>query len=91
MYTENVIDLINVSPAVVAAWHRAVQDFVARLPTFCPGLTPDQIPDEAARVEPDGSLTLYVLVPAPPGLSSLSVSITIPAEHWAWRDAPTSA
>ena len=45
------------------------------------GLPPVAIPDELARVEADGSLTIYV--PLPEGRGEIAMRVEAP--EWAWR------
>jgi hypothetical protein len=42
------------------------------------GISPDEIPDEQAKIESDGSLLIYVDLPQNIG----KVSLRVPPEHW---------
>lgn len=42
--------------------------------------TPSDIPDELARVEPDGTLTLYVVMP-----DGAELTMRIEPQEWAWH------
>jgi hypothetical protein len=48
-----------ITPVVWRAWHALVARSLPRLQ----GLDPAAIPDEAGRIEPDGSLTIFVPLP----------------------------
>lgn len=75
----NVIDLdkILLSEEAVAAW-MAIVPRVARA-FQAVGIRPEEIPDERARIESDGSLKIFVEVPGGCG----EISLTIPPESWA--------
>ena len=71
------LDQVNISPAVHNAWQgmaRSIADIVRRL-----GISPDEIPDEKARIEDDGSLTIFVELPIG------EVSLRVPPDQWAYR------
>lgn len=72
------LDQINIAPAVYEAWQelaRKVGDLAVHL-----GISPAEIPDEQARVEDDGSLTIFVELPR-----FGEVSLSVPPAHWARR------
>lgn len=72
------IDLDNVllSPATVVAW----QELAARTATGLQSFEVRNIPDERARVNDDGTLTIFVNVP-----NTIEMSMNVPAEQWAYR------
>lgn len=56
-------------------------DRAARIAAILPslGIAPGDIPDEKARIENDGSLTIFV------GLPIGEVSLRVPPGQWAYR------
>lgn len=73
-----VIDLATVliSPAVYRAWLEVVSNAVPRL--LAAGIDPRQLPDEQGRIEDDGSLTIFVVLP-----NGGEVSMPVPKGQWA--------
>ena len=76
----NVIDLddVMISPAAFGAWNEFAKRIAEQIRLL--GVTdPSQVPDEQGRVNPDGSLTIFITLP------NSEVSMTVPKEHWAYR------
>lgn len=75
----NVIDLDKVlfSEEAVAAWMSIVPRVALAFQAV--GICPEEIPDEQARIESDGSLTIFMEIPGGRG----EVSLTIPPGAWA--------
>lgn len=70
------LDNTMLSADTVAAW-RAVAERIG--PAFLQiRIRPSDIPDERARVELDGALTIFVTLPGGRG----EISLRVPAEHW---------
>ncbi|MBI4138005.1 MAG: hypothetical protein HY482_00195 [Candidatus Wildermuthbacteria bacterium] len=71
------LDMVSISPAAYQAW----QEFARRVAGVMNEMriVPQEIPDEQARVEDDGGLTIFVRLP--PG----DVSLRIPAGQWERR------
>ena len=74
------LDLVNISSDVYQAWNilarRTVKDLAARGIK----LDPEEIPDEAGRLETDGSLIVFVVLP-----NGEEVSFRVPPDEWSWR------
>lgn len=80
MSNNNVIDLDDVLLTVTAVnqWHAFAGQVAAGIRAL--GITdPEQIPIEQGRVNPDGTLTIFVTLPQG------EVSMVVPREHWAYR------
>ena len=75
--TVDLADML-ISSAAFHTYHEFA-DRVARLLVQL-GIDPKSIPDEQARLEGDGSLTVFVVVP-----NFGEVAMSIPAGQWAWR------
>jgi hypothetical protein len=78
------IDLVevNISPAVFEEWQKAASRIAQALKLLEEaGREIPPIPDERARVEDDGTLTIYVSVPG-----VIDLSMPVPREHWVYRD-----
>lgn len=76
----NIIDLddVMISPLAQKTWQEFARRVAAQLRLL--GVTdPSQVPDEQARVNPDGTLTVFVTLP------NGEVSMEIPKEQWAYR------
>ena len=69
------LDHVLLSPQAYAAWLERAAQAAAGLD----GVSPDAIPDEMAKPLPDGSLLIWVDLPA--GM----VDLVVPIGHWAWR------
>ncbi len=80
MSSEVDLDAVDFTSAAVAAY----LEFAERveLALSLAGIVRDasDLPDEQARMEGDGSLTVYVALPQGKG----EVSMTIPPGHWGW-------
>ena len=72
--------LVNVGAAFYQAWNilarQAVKDMAARGEKF----DPEEIPDEQGRLETDGSLTIFVVLP-----NGEEMSLRVPPDQWSWR------
>ncbi|HCM36984.1 MAG: hypothetical protein A3J30_03515 [Candidatus Wildermuthbacteria bacterium RIFCSPLOWO2_02_FULL_47_9c] len=72
------LDQVNISPVVLAVWDelaRHIGELAARY-----GISSKEIPDERARIEGDGSLTIFVELPR-----LGEVSLRVPPAHWERR------
>lgn len=60
---------------------KVYREFAQRVAQFLAdkGVAPKSIPDEQARVEENGSLTVFVAIP------NGEISMSVPPEHWARR------
>ncbi len=72
------LDDVLLSEVAVAAWQELARRVVEAMLVADIVIDTQSIPDERTRVETDGSLTIYVVVP---GLGE--VSMTILPEQWA--------
>ena len=72
------LDHVLLSPQAYAAWLERAAQAAAALD----GVSPDAIPDEMAKPLPDGSLLIWVTLPAG------RVELVVPRGHWAWRRPP---
>lgn len=70
------LDHILISPVVYVAWQAIVRQATAEIVKR--GIELKDIPVEQARVEDDGSLTIFVDIPR-----LGEVSLTIPPDQWA--------
>lgn len=80
----NVVDLDDVvsSAAALAAWSAVAEKAAALCVAL--GVPREQWPEEQARLNADGSLTIWVDVPAPSG-GSASLEMRVPPGQWQWR------
>lgn len=74
------LDAVFVSLAVYHGWMEVVQNAMRELAQRGVALDPKTIPDEQARVEDDGALTIFVDAPEIGHLE-----MRVPPEHWTWR------
>lgn len=74
------LDNLLLSPEVVVAWTEVARGVVAALALAGQRIDPSQIPDEQARVEDDGSLTIFCEI-----LGIGELSLKVPAGAWGWR------
>lgn len=75
-----IIDLedVMISPRAHSAWQEFARRVAAQLRLL--GVTdPSQVPDEQGRINPDGTLTVFVTLP------NGEVSMEVPKEQWAYR------
>lgn len=70
------LDEVLLSPAAVASW----QEISARAAAGLQGIKPSEIPDEQAKINDDGTLTIFVKVPG-----KIDISMDVPADQWAYR------
>lgn len=70
------LDEVLLSENSVSAWQMVCRREARRLR----GIKPSEIPDERARENADGSLTIFV--PLPDGTE---ISMIIPVGEWSWR------
>ena len=69
---------VSIAATAVQRWHAAARRLVIEAQTH--GVRrPADIPDELARVEPDGALTIYVQLP-----DGAEVSMRVEPAEWAW-------
>ncbi|NBD73709.1 hypothetical protein GVX82_01560 [Patescibacteria group bacterium] len=73
------LDAVNLTAEAVAAYQQLAERVGAALAQL--GISPEEIPDEQGRLMTDGSLEVFVTLPGGHG----EISMTIPPEHWAWR------
>ena len=71
------LDKLVLSAASVAVWQKLALRIAEVIRTSGLRIDPRLIPDEQARVEADGSLTIYVVIP---DLGEMSMSV--PADQW---------
>lgn len=77
---KNIIDLddVMISPLVQKTWQEFTRRVVAQLRLL--GVTdPSQVPDEQARVNNNGTLTVFVTLP------NGEVAMEVPEKQWAYR------
>ncbi|MEK9135175.1 MAG: hypothetical protein AAB451_02650 [Patescibacteria group bacterium] len=74
------LDQINITPDVWQAWQEKARQAVAELVSKGELVRPEEIPDEQARMEDDGSLTVFVVLP-----NNEEVSMRVPPDQWEWR------
>ena len=78
MTDDDTLSRVALAATAVERWHAAARRLVIEAQTH--GVRrPADIPDELARVEPDGALTIYV--PMPDGAE---VSMRVEPDEWAW-------
>lgn len=75
------LDNVLLSAAAYAAWLEKAGAAANRMVAL--GIAPDAIPDEMAKPLPDGSLLIWVDIP-----QFGRVSMSVPKEHWQWRQRP---
>ena len=69
------LESVVLTEQVKDAWLALAAQAVDRLA----GVDPQDIPDEQARIEEDGTLTIFVEVP-----NILSLSLSVPAGEWVY-------
>ena len=74
------LDLVNISVNVYQAWKCLARQAVKNLAARGILLRPEEIPDEQGRLETDGSLIVFVVLP-----NGEEVSLRVPPGQWAWR------
>lgn len=74
------LDEVLLIPEVIAIWKKMCSHIVADMILAGNPLDPKQAPEEQARVEVDGSLTIFVVIPQVGELA-----LRVPPGHWAWR------
>ena len=70
------LDLIGLSVPAVEAWH-AMAERVAVALAQMRRVGDSSIPDERARVNDDGTLTIFVSIPG-----VMDISMDVPADQW---------
>lgn len=75
---DDVFDRVSITPGARDAWVALVCQFADSLP---PDVDIEPLVDVHAKVMPDGSLLFWVEVS---GYGE--VSMTVPADEWAWAD-----
>ena len=74
-------DKVNLSPAAVKAWQEMCDQIAIAIGYMAEmGREIPPIPDERARINDDGSLTIFVEIP-----DIMSVSMNVPADQWEYR------
>ena len=81
MIKEISLDSILLSPDAVAAWHEMAGRFAEAIKQLekMRG-SPISIPDERARANENGTLTIFVQIP-----DALQVSMEVPRGHWSYQ------
>ena len=74
------LDLVNISPSVYWAWNKLARQAVKNMAARGVRFRPEEIPDEAGRLETDGSLIIFVALPG-----GEEVSLRVPPDEWSWR------
>jgi hypothetical protein len=75
------LDNVLISAAAYAAWLEKAGAAARQMAAL--GVAPNAIPDELAKPLPDGSLLVWVDVPA-----LGRVSMLVPKEQWQWKRFP---
>ncbi len=76
------LNLLDISPAAFAAWQEMSGRIAVVLAAMAEmGKEIPPIPDERARINDDGTLTIYVEISG-----ILSVSMNVPADQWAYEN-----
>jgi hypothetical protein len=74
------LDSVLLSPATVEAWHALARRIGETLKVFADeGRELLPIPDERARANDDGTLTIYVEIPG-----VVNISLDVPADQWSF-------
>lgn len=73
----DVLDRIVIAPVVVAAWRYTCQVAASRA-TW----SPEDLGDEQAEAQADGSLRVFVERRSQPGVAL--IEMRVPAKQWAW-------
>lgn len=69
---------IGLAPAAIARWGTRAQE-IAREAREHGISSPEDVPDELAREEADGSLTIYITMP-----DGAELSMRVEPGEWAW-------
>lgn len=86
MATEIDLDLVVLTPAAFAAWQETAQRWAmafGEMAARSRAIDPHSIPDERARINDNGTLTIFVNVSG-----VMSVEMDLPASQWAHRAHP---
>lgn len=79
---EDTLSRVALSASAIARWRARAQAFLAEAAAH--GVRgPSDVGDEMARIEADGSLTIYL--PLPDGAE---VSMRVEPDEWAWAGPP---
>lgn len=78
MSKSDTLDRVYLAPAVFARWREVC---TGQLADLLQRFKPKAVPDEQARVEPDGSLTLFVVLP-----DGQEISMRVEPFEWTWSD-----
>ncbi|MBI2356068.1 MAG: hypothetical protein HYV13_02595 [Candidatus Doudnabacteria bacterium] len=70
------LDELLLSPRAVFGWLAKVRESAVALE----GVNPQLIPDERARINDDGTLTIFVEIPG-----IITISMEVPRGDWAYR------
>ena len=79
---DDVMSRVAVTRGAVARWRKLADGVVAALMAGPEESVPASIPDEMARVEPDGSLTIFV------SLATGEVRMRVEPNEWRWAGPP---
>lgn len=74
---------VLLSASAVERWHALARDIAST--NHGAGVDAASIPDELARVEADGSLTIYVTLP-----TGAEVSMRVEPSEWSWIEGARS-
>lgn len=74
------LDEVLLTSEVVVAWNEFTKRMAFTLALMGRKFHLSQAPDEKARVEGNGTLTIFCEVP---GIGE--ISLNVPPEHWSWR------
>lgn len=81
MAKEVSLDAVMLSEAAVAAWHEMAGRFAVALQYIGKMRGKEiPIPDERARVNDNGTLTIFVSIPG-----TTELTMDVPADHWSYR------
>jgi len=76
----DILELIDITPRAFAAYQAFVRRLVRALATI-DKITPEEIPDEQAKEQEDGSLLVWIDLP-----QGKRVEFVIPKGDWAWHN-----
>lgn len=73
--SDDILEKVVLSKQAVTKWKKACEDFARSNK----GKMPKNIPDEQAVMEPDGSLSVFVVLD-----DKRELRLRVPPEDWAW-------
>lgn len=77
--SDDTLSRVALTPDAFERWHKLASD--PRTLAKLDGVNPSRVPDELARVEADGSLTIYLAIPGNRG----EISMRVEPNEWAWQ------